>query len=283
MKNTLKKMIALLLIASFVLCGTIGCGKKSVKITVLSDTFGSEQYGIGFRNGDVAFGLKIHEAFEAIVADGKGAEIAKQWLGEDLILKDQPYLEESEATPEDDSWTKISDRGYFIVGLDASFPPMGYLDENNEIVGFDIDLAKAVAENLGIEVKFQPINWDSKEMELNNGNIDCIWNGMTITDERLASMYFTKAYLANEQIVLVKEGGKIASKADLSGKTVAAQAGSSGLEAVEADTEACASFKELVTYDDYTAAYQDLKLGRVDALVIDSIVGYYLIANDTEA
>lgn len=279
MKQTFK-WIALVLAIVMAAAMFTGCAKKSTSVIVIDDTFGDEEYGIGFRNGDVAFGLKVQEAFDAVVASGKGAEIAKQWLGEDLILKGRDYMEESVAADDDDSWTKIQEKGVMVLGLDASFPPMGYLDENNEIVGFDIDLAKAVAAELGVELICQPIDWDAKELELNNGNIDFIWNGMTITDERIASMFFTKPYLANEQIVLVGNNSGIKTKADLKGKNVAVQAGSSGQEAVEADA-ASATFKELVTYEDYVSAYQDLKIGRVDALVIDSIVGYYLIATDT--
>ncbi|MEG1755813.1 MAG: transporter substrate-binding domain-containing protein [Clostridia bacterium] len=280
MKKSIKITLALALVVAFAFCCLGGCAKKSTKIIVLSDTFAAEQYGIGYRNTDIALGLKIQEAFDALVADGTAAKVSQQWLGADLVLKDQPFLEENSAPADDASWTKIQERGYFVLGLDASFPPMGFVNEKNEIIGFDIDLAKAVAKNLGVEVKLQPIDWSAKELELNNGNIDCIWNGMTITDERLASMYFTKPYLSNDQIILVSDHSDIVTKADLKDKIVAAQSGSSGLEAVESDTATRATFKELVTYDEYTAAYQDLKVGRVDALVIDSIVGYYLIATD---
>ncbi len=280
MKNTLRKVLALTF-AVMMIVSLVGCkSSQSSKIVALEEIFATEEYGIGFRSTDIAFGLKVQEAFDALVADGTAAEISNTWFGEDTILKDAAFLEETEAAADDDSWTKIQQRGYFILGLDASFPPMGFLNDQNEIVGFDIDLAKAVAAKLGIEVKLQPIDWSSKEMELDNGNIDCIWNGMTINQGRLDTMYFTKPYLANEQIILTGDNSKITGKATLSGKVVAAQSGSSGLEAVEADTATKDTFKELVTYDDYVSAYQDLKVGRIDALVIDSVVGYYLIAQD---
>ena len=166
------------------------------------------------------------------------------------------------------------------IGTESTYPPYEFRDESGALVGFDVDLAKEASKRLGREAEFKAIDWSSKEMELDNGNIDCIWNGMTINQGRLDTMYFTKPYLANEQIILTGDNSKITGKATLSGKVVAAQSGSSGLEAVEADTATKDTFKELVTYDDYVSAYQDLKVGRIDALVIDSVVGYYLIAQD---
>lgn len=275
----LTKIFALILALAMTAALFVGCKKdEAVKLSVLEDTFGEELYGIGFRNEDVAFGLKVQEAFETVAASDAGKAIEQKWFGEDVILKDMPYIEEAEALPEDDSWTKIQEKGYFIVGLDASYPPMGFVDDNNEIVGFDIDLAKEVATLLGVEVRFQPIDWDAKELELSSGNIDCIWNGMTITDERIENMYFTKAYLANEQIIVVKDGSGITDKASLSGKTVGTQAGSSSVDALDAAPEVTATFKELVTYADFVAALEDLKIGRIDAVVIDSVVGYYILA-----
>lgn len=275
----LTKIFALILALAMTAALFVGCKKNAaVKLSVLTETFGEELYGIGFRNEDVAFGLKIQEAFETVAASDAGKAIEQKWFGEDVILTDTPFLEETEALPEDDSWTKIQEKGYFIVGLDASYPPMGFLDENNEIAGFDIDLAKEVATLLGVEVRFQPIDWDAKELELSSGNIDCIWNGMTITDERIENMYFTKAYLANEQIIVVKDGGGITDKASLAGKTVGTQAGSSSVDALEAAPEVADTFKELVTYADFVSALEDLRIGRIDAVVIDSVVGYYILA-----
>lgn len=166
-----------------------------------------------------------------------------------------------------------------IVGLDDQFPPMGFRDENNEIVGFDIDLAKAAGEKMGVEVEFQPIDWDSKELELNSGKIDLIWNGFSISDERKASMDFTKPYLNNTMIIIVNEDSDIKTKADLAGKVVGVQDGSSAVDAVEADpihTE----FSSMPTYDTNILALADLDIGRVDAVVADEVVAKYIIAQD---
>ncbi|MBE6886662.1 MAG: amino acid ABC transporter substrate-binding protein [Oscillospiraceae bacterium] len=207
------------------------------------------------------------------------AEISKKWFGADIVLKDADYVEEHEASADDESLQKIKDKGYFIVGLDDSFPPMGYRDENNEIVGFDIDLAKEVAKRMGVEVRFQPIDWNSKELELDGGKIDMIWNGMTITDERVAAMYFAKPYLANTQVVIVPVDSPIQTKADLAGKKISIQEGSSAVDAVTAD-DIYEQIGELVYFGNNQEAYSDLKIGRVDAFVVDRVAGSYILKTD---
>lgn len=168
-----------------------------------------------------------------------------------------------------------------IIGLDDELPPMGFRDENNEIVGFDIDLAKAVGEKLGVTVEFQPIDWAAKEIELESGKIDALWNGLTITDERKETMDITDPYLQNRQIIVVKTDSDIQSKADLEGKIVGLQDGSSAVDAVNADE--LASAMELTTYDTNILALSDLDIGRVDAVVADeTFVGYYMSQNEND-
>ncbi len=168
-----------------------------------------------------------------------------------------------------------------IIGLDDELPPMGFRDENNEIVGFDIDLAKAVGEKLGVTVEFQPIDWAAKEIELESGKIDALWNGLTITDERKETMDITDPYLQNRQIIVVKTDSDIQSKADLEGKVVGLQDGSSAVDAVNADE--LASAMELTTYDTNILALSDLDIGRVDAVVADeTFVGYYMSQNEND-
>ena len=168
-----------------------------------------------------------------------------------------------------------------IIGLDDELPPMGFRDENNEIVGFDIDLAKAVGEKLGVTVEFQPIDWAAKEIELESGKIDALWNGLTITDERKETMDITDPYLQNRQIIVVKTDSDIQSKADLEGKLVGVQDGSSAVDAVNADE--LASAMEISTYDTNILALSDLDIGRVDAVVADeTFVGYYMAQNEND-
>ena len=133
----------------------------------------------------------------------------------------------------DNSLADLKTRGKFILGLDASFPPMGYVNDANEIVGYDIDLAKEVAKRMGVEFVAQPIDWDAKEMELKTGKIDCIWNGFTMTEERKAALSFTDAYLNNEQVVVVRNDSGIKNLSDMKGKLVGVQSGSSAQEAVD--------------------------------------------------
>ena len=162
-----------------------------------------------------------------------------------------------------------------IVGLDDTFAPMGFKNDKGEIVGFDIDLAKAVGQKLGIPVEFKSINWDSKVIDLNNKNIDLIWNGLTITDESKKEVLFTNPYLQNSQVVVTKAGSTILTKADLKGKVVAAQSQSSGEEAFKKDPIS-KEVKELKTFDQYDQAFLDLEAGRVDAIVVDEIMARYI-------
>jgi len=165
-----------------------------------------------------------------------------------------------------------------VVGLDDHFPPMGFRDDKNNIVGFDVDMAKEAAKRLGMEVEFKPIDWNSKEAELNGKRIDVLWNGLTITEKRRENILFTNAYMENKQIIVVPANSPLKTKADLAGKVVGVQDGSSSVEAVEKEAAVAKSFKELKKYPDNVAALMDLKAGRIDALVVDEIVGRDYIA-----
>jgi len=182
----------------------------------------------------------------------------------------------SEASKKD-AVQALKDRGTFVLGLDASFPPLGYTDDDGSIVGYDIDLAKEVSKRMGVSFKAQPIDWDAKEMELNTNKIDCIWNGFTITDERKEALSFTPAYLNNEQVLIVRADSGIETLADMKGKVVGLQSGSSAQEAVEANKDFSASIKETIYYKENVTALNDLSIGGVDGVVMDSVVGAYAI------
>lgn len=163
-----------------------------------------------------------------------------------------------------------------VIGVDDKFAPMGFRDENNELTGFDIDYAKAAAEYMGVEVKFQPIDWKTKENELNSGRIDLIWNGYTITPEREEKVDFTKPYLANSQVVTTLIDSDISSLEDLEGKVVGLQALSSAMDALQANP-IYEKIGEVTEFSDNVLALNDLKSGRVDAVVIDEVViDYYM-------
>lgn len=178
----------------------------------------------------------------------------------------------------DTSLSDVVKKGTFILGLDDSFPPMGYTDENGEIVGFDIDVAREVCNRLGVKLICQPIDWDAKEQELSTKQIDCIWNGFTVTDERRKSMTFSDSYVKNAQVVIVKSSSPYKTLADLKGKTVGLQAGSSAAEAVEDTPDFASSIKQIVEFADNLTALMDLEIGGCDAVVMDLLVANYAIS-----
>ncbi len=167
----------------------------------------------------------------------------------------------------------------FVVGLDDSFPPMGFRDEENNIVGFDIDLATEAAKRMGMEVKLQVINWDTKELELDSGNIDAIWNGLSVTPEREEAMAMTKPYLENDQVIVVGKDSGITKKADLEGKNVGLQKGSSAYDAFMAD-EINTKVAAMNEYPENVSALKDLGIGRIDAVIVDSVVARYYISSE---
>lgn len=166
--------------------------------------------------------------------------------------------------------------GTLIVGFDQDFPPMGFVGDNGEYTGFDLDLAKEVANRLGLEYKAQPIAWDSKDMELESGNIDCIWNGFTITG-REDDYTWTTPYMANKQVFVVANDSDIKSQADLAGKVVEVQADSSAEAALKENQDLANTFGQLLTTPDYNTAFMDLEQGAVDAVAMDVIVAGYQI------
>ena len=163
-----------------------------------------------------------------------------------------------------------------IVGFDQDFPPMGFMGDDGEYTGFDLELAQEVAKRLGLEYKAQPIAWDSKDMELEAGNIDCIWNGFTMTG-REDDYTWSEPYMANTQVFVVAKDSGIASQEDLAGKIVECQVDSSAEAALKEVPDLTAAFKELLTTADYNSAFMDLEQGAVDAIAMDVIVAGYQI------
>lgn len=171
----------------------------------------------------------------------------------------------------DTSFVDIKNKGEFVLGCDSGFPPMGY-EEDGELKGFDIDLAKAVAEKLGVKLVTKAINWETKEMELESRKIDVIWNGYTINAERNKKVEYTKPYLNNQQVIVVKRGSKIKKASDLKGKVVGVQAESGAESVINEDEELKSSLKELRQYENYEQAMLDLKsANRIDAVAGDLI------------
>lgn len=185
----------------------------------------------------------------------------------------------TQTTGADESLKKVQEKGSFTIGLDADFAPMGFTQDDGEIVGFDIDLAKAVAEKMGVSLEVKPIDWDSKSMELSTGKIDFIWNGFSISEERKQEVLFSEPYLSTKQSIIVKADSPIKTKADLAGKKIALQDGSTSEDALKADAATYESIGDsnISRFKENSQVLMEVDSGRADAAVIDEVfVRYYL-------
>ena len=182
--------------------------------------------------------------------------------------------------PRKDNWNDFQTDKKVVIGFDNTFVPMGFQDKSGKDVGFDIDLANAVFEKYGIKVQWQAINWDLKETELKNGNIDLIWNGYSKTDERESIIQFTKQYMVNEQVIVVKKSKNIKAISDLKDKVLGAQNGSSGYDTFNSSPEVLKNIvknNDATQYESFNEALIDLENDRIDALLIDKVyANYYL-------
>ena len=183
---------------------------------------------------------------------------------------------ESKAIEETTTAAVADSKTTFTVGFDQDFPPMGFVGEDGEFTGFDLDLATEVAKRIGKEVKYQPIAWDAKDMELTSGTIDCIWNGFSIQG-REDKYTWSKPYMKNDQVFVVKSDSSIESLEDLAGKTVEVQVDSSAEAALKENKELADTFGKLQTVADYNTGFMDLEMGGVDAIAMDSVVANYQI------
>ena len=185
----------------------------------------------------------------------------------------------SSGNTDSSSGSQTAEKKTFTVGFDANFPPYGYRDDNGEYVGFDLDLAQEVCNRRGWTLVKQPIDWDSKDMELSAKTIDCIWNGFTMSEDRLDKYTWTEPYVDNSQVFVVAKDSGIKTFDDLAGKTVAVQTASSALEALDSDDckELKASFKSLEQIPEYNTAFMNLEAKSVDAIAMDIGVAKYQI------
>lgn len=207
----------------------------------------------------------------ALTAAEENTSAALTVAEENMIVAAPTMAEEN--TP------SAGDERTFTVGFDAEFPPYGYMDENGGYTGFDLDLAKEVCTRNGWKFVAQPIDWDSKDMELNSGSIDCIWNGFTMQGREDAYTW-SMPYVDNSQVFVAPVDAGIASQADLAGKVVGVQKDSSALAALEGDAaDLAAAFAGLQQYGDYNVAFMDLEQGAIDALAIDIGVANYQLSS----
>lgn len=184
--------------------------------------------------------------------------------------------ETTEKAAEAEGETK-AEGGTLIVGFDQDFPPMGFMGDDGEYTGFDLELAQEAAKRLGLEYKPQPIAWDAKDMELESGNIDCIWNGFTMTG-REDGYTWSEPYMENSQVFVVAGDSGIKSQADLAGKVVECQVDSSAEAALKEVPDLTATFAQLLTTADYNTAFMDLEQSAVDAIAMDVVVAGYQIS-----
>ena len=243
--------------------------QRGEKFRMLEDRISSEKYGVGFKLGNTELRDQVQESLLEMKADGKFDEIAKKWnLETSVCLEAKKTIEKEDRV--------------FTVGFDAEFPPYGYKDKNGEYVGFDLDLAAEVCTLKGWTLKKQPIDWDSKDMELNSGAIDCIWNGFTI-DGREDQYTWSVPYVDNSQVVVVKTESDIQKPADLKDKIVIVQKDSSALaaftgeDATDENKALAKSFKELQQTGDYNTAFLNLESGMAQAVCMDIGVANFQI------
>lgn len=204
---------------------------------------------------------------------------------------DSSEAQATEAVAAESDWEEISAKGEMTIGM-TLFAPMNYYDEDNNFVGFDTELANAVGEKLGIKINFIEINWDSKEIELNSKNIDCIWNGMCITEERKQNMSISEPYLYNTQAMVMKADREDEIMSDVSGLTVTAEQGSTGEGkidgSIEDDETVEVSAKEYFANANYVAsdsmakALMEVKSGTADLAVVDSVCALAMVGPGTD-
>ena len=204
---------------------------------------------------------------------------------------DSSEAQATEAVAAESDWEEISAKGEMTIGM-TLFAPMNYYDEDNNFVGFDTELANAVGEKLGVKINFIEINWDSKEIELNSKNIDCIWNGMCITEERKQNMSISEPYLYNTQAIVMKADREDEIMSDVSGLTVTAEQGSTGEgkidgsieddETVEVSAKDYFANANYVASDSMAKALMEVKSGTADLAVVDSVCALAMVGPGTD-
>lgn len=233
-----KRAVSVILSAAMVSAVLAGCGSKSAKTQPAADTT-AESVDSG-----------------------------------DETAADSENTENANAETTDISKTE----GTFTVGLDQDFPPMGFVGDDGEFTGFDLEMAAEVAKRLNLAIAYQPIAWDAKDMELDAGTIDCIWNGFTMNG-REDDYEWSKPYMKNNQVFVVRGDSDITSEADLAGKNVEVQTDSSAEAALNDNSELTATFAALTPVADYNTAFMDLESGAVDAIAMDDVVASYQITS----
>ena len=273
----MKKLFAVLA-AGLLLAGCLaGCGGSSnesayADLTIMPGVeLGVEEYGIAFRKGSDMV-AKVDAISAELFKDGTMDRIAEKYEQKDNMVK--TFVASTDSNPAGASdWEYIKNKGKMIVGV-TDYAPMDYQDANGKWIGFDAEYAEAVGKKLGVAIEFLEIDWDTKALALENKVIDCVWNGMTITEEMLNAADVSGAYMKNYQVVVVKDAETYTSLESLKGKVVVAEAGSAGEKAAKADANLSVGYKEVPAMAD---ALLQVKSGAADACVIDFIMAESLV------
>jgi ABC-type amino acid transport substrate-binding protein len=271
-----RKLVAFLLAGAMSLSLLLsGCGSSgNAGYIILDEALATEHFGVGFRTTDTELRDAVEFTLVEMYKDGTVKTIANKYAN-DGINYDEGYLLKST-----DVKTKpVVDKKTFTVGFDQNFPPYGFVGNDGNFTGFDLDLAAEVAKRNGWEIKYVSIDWTLKDSELASGNIDCIWNGFTI-EGRENQYLWTKPYMDNTQVVVVKADSGIKTLKDLGGKVVITQANSAAsglLEDGGDQADLASTFKELRTIPDYNSAFLELDQGSVDAIAVDQPVAAFQI------
>ena len=231
-----------------------------------------------------AVSVILSAAMVSAVLAGCGSKSAKTQPAADTTAESVDSGDETAADSEntENANTETTDvsktEGTFTVGFDQDFPPMGFVGDDGEFTGFDLEMAAEVAKRLNLAIAYQPIAWDAKDMELDAGTIDCIWNGFTMNG-REDDYEWSKPYMKNNQVFVVRGDSDITSEADLAGKNVEVQTDSSAEAALNDNSELTATFAALTPVADYNTAFMDLESGAVDAIAMDDVVASYQITS----
>ena len=239
----------------------------------LTEILATDQFGVAFRNNDIALGLEVQRIMDEMIEDGTAEAISRKWFDENILLKNQPFLKESTAPAGDNSLQNIKNKGEIIFG--ALIDPPLFIMQKGTFSGFDAEIAQEVAKRMGINIVFKPIiSWDDKTILLNNGEIDCIWGGYSITPSRLDSVFIAKGYSNNRVCVLVNGNSQIEKISQLEGKNVGLLVGSSHIDDLQSHS-VYPKIKNTILANSTEELFMLLDAGAIDAFVIDEIVALF--------
>ena len=279
MKKNLSRILAPALIAALTITGSAAVhAAEGAEYVFLDEDLGVESYAIGFRQDDTELAETVSGAVQALVLNGTYDEIGEKYPDiKDYLCLSADDIDESTLPEEGSGDPDVT----FKHGFDMDYPPYSYLQDDGSVGGFDVELCQAVCEYLGWGYEAVPFNWDAKDLELKAGSCDCIWSGFT-KEGREDDYTWGITYSNNTQGILVAADSGIETLDALAGKIVGVQIDTSAADMLEGDRKDLAdTFGELLTYETYTIAYNDLKAGAIDAIAIDMTAGGYLVAKDS--